>query len=258
MKNRWAPAFSVIELVLIIIVLAILVVVSIVGYRGVRENALSRAAQSDLDNAAAEMQRVYIKAGEYPSELPSDFKSSDGITTTVIKAGESPYYTNVTPVQNGVLLAQICQDLIDEGVGKATNQGGVLTAYITGCGNWNHDSMQVTGWSTKKWSTPVTSAQLTDYANTFTTNDTYNKVQETVVKNFYTQLVERLVDQGGSFPVNSFWDYWATPTNGGVIAQPLSTSPRTFSYYCIEARPTGSTTTVWHVEEDGKIASGAC
>jgi len=258
MQTRWDHAFTIVELTIVIVVLAILATISVLGYNGIRENALGRTAQSDLEHAAAEMTREYQREGEFPSALPSDFKPSKDITLTVARAGAHPFYSIANPVQNGVLLAQICQDLINEGVGKGVNQGGVNTDYITGCGNWNHDSMQVTGWDTKKWDTPVTSQQLLDYANNFTVSGSWNKIQETVVKNFYTQLVERLLAQGGSFPIASFWDYWATPSNGGVMNQPLESNPKKIPYYCVEAKVTERPEIIWHVTEDLKIVEGAC
>jgi hypothetical protein len=51
------------------------------------------------------------------------------------KSGTINHYSNVTAVQNSVLLAQICQDLVSESEGKGVNQSGVTNAYITGCGD---------------------------------------------------------------------------------------------------------------------------
>lgn len=258
MTNRWAPAFTIVELIITIAVLAILAVITVVGYNGVTKSASVRAAQSDLKNVDAEMQRAFVKTGDYPSELPSTLSSSPDITLTLVGAGEVPFYTNISAVQNGVLLAQICQDLIDEGVGRGVNQGGTNTAYITGCGNWNHDSMQVTGWHSRVWNTPVTSEQLLTYANNFTTNDNWNKIQETVVRNFFGQLVARQTQQGGSFPVTSFWDYWATPANGGVMLQPLESNPQTRPFYCVEAQASNRQDVIWHVSENSKLQPGSC
>ena len=258
MRKRWVAGFTLVELIIVILVIAILVTVTVVGYNGIKKTATVRAAQNDLSIVAVEMQRVFLKTGAYPTTLPPDVEVSDGVTLTLVKAGSSPYYSSLNTVQNGVLLSQICSDLITEGVGKGTDQGGAVQDYITGCGNWNHDSMQITGWSTKKWDTPVVESSLTSYANTFTTSDTWNKAHETVVKNFYNQLVTRLKQQGGSFPVYSFWDFWATPSNGGVMLQPLESTPKMFPYYCTQASSTKYKDILWHVSEDTKLTTGAC
>ncbi len=258
MNNRWAPAFTIVELIIVIAVIAILAVISFVAYNGIQRTAAMRVVQSDLDHVAGEMQRTYQKTGAYPTSIPPNVTASKNITLTVKRATSTPVYSNVSPVQNGMLLAQICQNLVDEGYGKGVNQGGVNTAYITGCGNWNHDSMQFTGWDSKVWKTPLTSAQLLDYANTFTTKDTWNKVQETVVKNFFTELVRRQTEQGGAFPITSFWDSWANSSNGGVMQQPLDSNPRRIAVYCVEAQSNTYQDIVWHVGQDAGIKAGGC
>ncbi len=258
MQKRWAIGFTVVELIIVIVVIGILTVVSVVGYNGVRKGAAVRVVQSDLENITAEMQRTYQKTGSYPNAVPVNAYVSPDISLSVKEAGSLPFYTGLSAVQNGVLLAQICADLISEGVGKGTNQGGVVEDYITGCGNWNHDNMQITGWNTKKWDTPISEASFTTYGNNFTTNDTWNKIQETVVENFYNGLVNRLKQEGGSFPVTTFWDTWATQNNGGVMLVPLDANPTQNPFYCIEAISTKYPDVIWHVTEDTKLTSGAC
>jgi len=262
MNKRWAhsqqPGFTVVELIIVIFVIAVLVSLSIIAYNGVQRSSAERAVQSDLHMATSEMERALQRNGAtYPTTLPSSVTSSPNIALTLKQSGTMNRYNNLTAVQNGMLLAQICQDLVDEGVGKGADKGGVTKAYITGCGNWNHNSMQFTGWDSKVFATPVTDTALTNYATNFTTNDAYNKAQESVIKTFYGQLVDRLVRQGGSFPVTSFWDYWATSSNGGVLPQPLGT-PVALPYYCIEATSTRYPDVIWHVTEDLKLAKNSC
>ena len=258
MNKRWATGFTIVELLIVIATIAILTTFTIIAYNGIRQSTIAKAAQSDLQNVAAEMERTKLREGVYPSSLPSAVKTSPNITLTLIEAGDEPLYSNLTPVQNGVLFATICQKLVDEGVGQGVNQGGVTQNYITGCGNWNHSNMQFTGWTTKLWNTPVTSEQLVSYANNFTTSDTWNKSQEPVTKNFYNTLVTRFSAQGGTFPITSFWDYWANPGNGGVIQQPLDSDPPIRSFYCAEARANGYESVIWHIKQNGKLTEGTC
>jgi hypothetical protein len=99
---------------------------------------------------------------------------------------------------------------------------------------------------------------LLEYGNNFHTSNTWDIDQDRVMKNFYTQMVSRYEQMGGTFPVTSFWDYWATPTNGGVMAQPLDANAPTRPYYCVEAEVQGQPELIWHVTESGKIESGSC
>ena len=265
MNKRWAQSqklgFTIIELMVVVAVIGILAVISIVSYNNVQKTAADKAMKSDLEQVSSEMQRLQLQnAGVYPTTLPTTIKHSVNVTLTLKHSGTINYYGAsgpLTAVQNGVLMSQICSDLITEGIGKGQNQGGVTKDYITGCGNWNHNSMQFTGWDTKKFNTPVTDTALLDYADNFTTNDTYNKSQETVVKNFYHELVNRHTRQGGTYPITTFWDSWANPGNGGTILQPLPT-PQSQPWYCVEATHSSYSDLKWHMTDELKIQSGSC
>jgi len=256
--NRSQKGFTVVELLIVVTVIAILAAITIVGYNGIRVAAMKSAAQSDLRNVETAMQLAYQDLGTYPSEIPSTVKPSPNVALNVRWSGTVTSYGTLTDVQNGVLLSQICQNLIDEGAGKGVNNGGSTQTYIMGCGNWNHGSMQVTAWDSRVWSTPISDTQLLNYANTFTTSDTWNSAQIGVVKNFYTQLVQRHIATGGTFPIKSFWDSWATTGNGGVMKQPLPATLETKTTFCVEATTSSPSTTVWHIDENGSLKEGAC
>lgn len=262
MQKRWAPsstsAFTIVELIIVIAVIAILAVVTFVAYDGIQKNAAAKAVQSDLDQVTAAMQRSALKNGNaYPTVLPADITATPNVTLNLKNSGTYNYYSPVNATQNGELMAQICQDLVNEGVGKGTNQNGQTKDFITGCGNWNKGDMQVTGWDSRKFTAPVTSAALLSYADTFTTNDSFNKNVEVVTRTFYHQLVERQTKQGGSYPITSFWDSWATATNGGTPYQALP-NPQPRPAYCAEASHAKYTDIIFHVTEENKILSGAC
>jgi len=276
MKTRWASAFTVVELLIVVTVIAILAAITVVGYNGIRLAAANSVAREQLRHIGQAMELERVETGSFPDTIPDSVKSggasgdsdstgggnsgsggSTNVETIVKWSGVVTSYGALTDVQNGVLLAKTCQELISEGLGKGVDQGGKTQAYITGCGNWNHGSMQITGWDTKVWNTPVSGDQLLAYANAFTTSDTWNKAQIAVVKNFYTQLVQRQSTQGGMFPIKSFWDSWANSSNGGVLQQPLPSNPVTKETYCAEARTT-QPVTVWHIGEDGVVREGEC
>lgn len=257
MLKRWGGGFTIVELLIVVVVIAILAAVIIVAYNGITRQALTSAAKTDLRTIDTAMQIEREQTGAYPSELPENFNSSNNINASLPDSGSLPYYSNLTTVQGGVLFAKTCQDLIDAGYGKGISQGGQARDYITGCGNWNDDSMQVTGWDSHVWPTPVHRQPLIDYGANFTAT-AWDIDQERVMEQFYRLLVKRYEQQGGSFPITSFWDYWATPTNGGVQLQPLNPDAPIRPFYCAEAGPTAYPDLIWHVTQTGVINPGSC
>jgi Tfp pilus assembly protein PilE len=258
MKKQWAAAFTVVEIVIVVVVIGIIATVALVGYNGVQQRAAVRAAQSDLTRVAAEMERVYQKTKAYPTSLPADIKASNNrVTLTMKSSGVSDYYPNVTPVQNGVLVSKICTDLINEGYGRGIDNGGGTNNYISGCGQWNYNWMQIAGWENKRWDVAVSKQSFLDYANNFTTSTAFHKQgHESTVKRFYTELVTRFEAQGGSFPITTFWDFWASPASGGVAYQNLPPSQGK-PYYCADTT-VQNTTETWHVDQTAKLQPGLC
>lgn len=260
MKYRWAPAFTIVELLLVVVVIAILAAITIVSFNGIQNRTVLTAINSDLTSASKKMEQNFITNGTYPTQIPGEFTGSNkDISLSLVRSGMVLYYGDdtLTEIQNGVLFSQICNDLINEGQGTALNASGNPVDYIMNCGNWNHDSIQVTAYDTEVWDTPLTLQQLTDYANTFTANNASHPNHQTTVRNFYNQLIERQVLQGGTFPINSFWDYWATPQNGGVQSQPIGEGiPK--HHFCIEATSEKRPTLIWHIDQTLAATTGNC
>ncbi len=258
MNQRWAPAFTIVELLIVVVVIAILASISVVAYNGITDRVLASAASSDLRNTAIAMQQAYQVTNTYPSTLPTHIKPSENIHIRLGYAYSLPHYVGLSPVQHGMLFARICQQLIDEGAGKAADQGGTLQSYIIGCGNWNHGSVQITGWASPVWVTPVAKQALLNYAAQYGAADSWHPHEREAVQAFYTQLVERYEQQGGAFPITSFWDAWATDSNGGVMQQPLDNHPPIQSSFCVEAQARSRPELTWNVTEAGKITTGGC
>jgi prepilin-type N-terminal cleavage/methylation domain-containing protein len=259
MKHKRVSGFTTVELLIVIAVIAILASIAAVGYRGVTKVAADGAAIAHLDSVADDMKLKLFDTKAYPNTLSPNLTANLNVTARIKSVGSYPQYVNLTAVQNGTLLATICQSLINSGVGKAKDQAGDTQDYITGCGNWNDNKMQISGWDTRGWNTPVTIQQLRDYGNSFTTRDAYNKVgHEYVVKKFYNDIADTFLLQGGVTPITSFWDYWADSGNGGVMPQALPTNANVHNYYCAEAQSIRYPNSIWHVTETNAIVSGPC
>lgn len=258
MNKRWAPGFTIVELIIVITVIALLAVVSFVTYNGSTKNTRSNAAKSDLTQLASVMEQQLQNNNAYPTSVPSDFQASANVNLTIASSTNLARYNSLTAVQNGVLFASVCQRLIDQGVGKGTAQDGTIRDYITGCGNWNHNSVQITAWQTQVWNTPVQEATLTQYAQNFTAPSTWDADQKRVVQTFYTRLVNEHKLQGGTFPITSFWDYWATPDNGGVTQEQLDPTVTARPDYCAQATVNGYSDIIWHITRGTTVQAGPC
>lgn len=80
MKKHF-PAFTLVELVIVIAVLGILAGVSVIGYGKWRESIAKKEVQSDLQMAVTAMENTKNFGGGYPTDgkIPSSFKSSPDV-----------------------------------------------------------------------------------------------------------------------------------------------------------------------------------
>lgn len=261
--NRWAktkqPGFTIVELLIVIVVIGILAAITVVAFNGIQNRTIETSAVSTLSQVGKSLEVAKTTDGSYPTSLPASVQSSGKFTVSLVPS-TLPYYENIGAVQTGVLVSQICQDLINEGRGRNTNLGGGTENYITGCGNWNHDSMQVTGWSSRVFAIPISSSTFSNHANSLSYSDPWNPNRRTTEQAFYTEMESRVTAQGGSFPVTSFWDSWATSGNGGVVKidLPTASSSPAGLHYCLQAVYDGDTAKTWRKRSSGAVSRGAC
>jgi general secretion pathway protein G len=260
--NRWAlkqNGFTIVELLVIIVVIGILAGITIVSYNGIQQRAAEAAAKNDLTNVKKFMQIAKARQGVYPTTIPSDVQASSKISLTKI-SNTLPHYSGTTPVQNGVLFSEICTNLLNEGLGKGANMGGGTDNYITSCDNYNKNSIQITGWSTKVFSTPLAESTINTYINSVPAGDAWHPNQQPTIKKFYTELRDRFKASGGLFPVASFWDSWASPSNG-VLKESLpepDNADADETSYCVQAVYDNKADLSWHITENGRITQGTC
>ena len=65
-KRNHLQAFTIVELLIVIVVIAILASISIVSYTGIQGRAAATVLQSDLRNAATQLTLDYTYNGTYP------------------------------------------------------------------------------------------------------------------------------------------------------------------------------------------------
>ncbi|MGO3701684.1 MAG: type IV pilin protein [Candidatus Saccharimonadales bacterium] len=260
--SRWArtqtSGFTIVELLIVIVVIAILAAISLVAFGAVQGRARVASLQSDLASTAKLMKMEHSKTGVYPGVLPAEVRPSPGVTLTLVSTPGG--YSGLSAVQNGVLFQSVCQSLINEGLGRSINNGGQNEQYITGCNVYNHNTMQINGWSAHDFQTPVSTTSVSSWYNTHVAHDSWRPDKKQAFLTFATELSERFIESGGRFPVTSFWDSWANSTNGGVLREslPAPSSGASDIAFCIEATHLAIPAQPWHLRETGKPTQGTC
>jgi type II secretory pathway pseudopilin PulG len=260
--------FTIIELVVIITVLAILAGITMVSYGAWQRQIAADAITSDLQQAQSAMKNKLNFDNQYPAnleELSEAFIPSTNTSLVLVTSADGglPTYSNLSTVQNGVLFYQICGDLVSEGYGKGTNNGGQEEQYISACNVYNDDQLQVnSAWTGRNLNTPVASTALPAVVSGINYNDSWRPDRDQIEKDFYQTWHERFQNQGGNYPITSFWDPWCTGACvWGTQLSPLPThsgSTAVETDYCIQASSQRYGDINKHVVTGSGVLDGPC
>jgi len=77
-NNKQSKAFTIVELLVVIVVIGILAAISIVSYTGIQNRARATVAQNDLRQAATQLELHNVTTGSYPQNL-SDTDENRGV-----------------------------------------------------------------------------------------------------------------------------------------------------------------------------------
>jgi len=107
-KFKFKPAFTIIELLVVIVIIGTLAAITIVSYSGITKRAASAALQSDLQSATTRLELTKSTTGSYPLDATSLPKSNGTIyqytlsngqfclSVTSVAAGEVDYHVSST------------------------------------------------------------------------------------------------------------------------------------------------------------------
>ena len=255
-KNK---AFTIVELLIVIVVIAILATIAILAFRGVQKRAVESVVKNDLNNAAKGMELDKVVSGSgYAMTLPISVRPSAGVSLSLAAAGGTPVYSSLNPVQNAVLFLDTCMALIADGVGAKPSDGH---DYVSECRVYEKNKLHVNGWNGRSINTPITVTSLQAYVSSYVGGE---KDEFTTKGNaFMTQWASRFQAAGGIFPVVGFWDNWATATNGGVmkptLPQPsIAGGSSSSDSFCINATSDKEVSMRWHIKAGGSPAEASC
>lgn len=233
---RKCNAFTIVEIIVVITVIAILATISFALYTSVKQNAAKSSAMSALTSAQKTLDIHILRKSLDLQSAMQDINTSSDLTLQLVTS-DGVYYDNLTAVQNGVLFHTICLQLVTDTQYSLIHpiDGSSPQSVVMSCDDSIAGSgLQITGWETKYWSTPVTRNQIQNYINNVPYDSWWTNKQE-VVRNFHTELISRFEASGGKWPITSFWDPWANMWSG-VHKEGLPTpEPLNPGEYCVQA-----------------------
>lgn len=142
-SSGYRSAFTIVELLIVIVVIGILAAISTVAYGGVSTKATEAALKSDLNNAAKQLSLAYIEGGGYPASLPSQITATSGSSFHYSQsAGGSGYCLTAVAERSGVRSFHISSDSsIAEDV--CSNQSAVTVNAVSLVGYNSSTSLSV-------------------------------------------------------------------------------------------------------------------
>lgn len=210
MKRR--AAFTVVELISIVVVVAILAMIMYFGYGSWQHNLADKTVQHDGSEASASLEMYRNSQNYYPSNLAgTGFAASNGVAMKLMtNAQQTPFYQNLSPDQNAQLLLNSCN------ANMPTTDG--TTIYNTLCafaGNNFHIKGQVS-------SNVLLQGPTIEQSEFALTCGTVCDVVEGNILSIFQQ-------QGGTWPVT-------VPKNQVALPNPIYIPiENTATDYCLEA-----------------------
>ena len=97
-------AFTIVELLVVIVVIGILAAITIVSYGGVTSKANIASVSSDLNNASTQLKMFNVDNSSYPSTISTDCTTNpDSLTNKCLKSSINTTYTyKVSPTNHNI------------------------------------------------------------------------------------------------------------------------------------------------------------
>lgn len=262
--DGYKRGFTLVELLVVMVVVASLAAISTVAYRGFQKRAIEAVIISDLRQVATKLNLLRVASpSEFDSldDIPDDITPSKDITFTYNPVAGS-MYADLTPVQNGVLFYDICEELVSDRQYLVihSKDGKSTQDVVMRCtDNINGESILITGWDSQTWNVPVSKASLENYIKNVPYDSWWIDRQD-VVRGFYREMISRFESRGGKFPITSFWDPWANQWSGVQKEElpPLVSRNYDSGTFCVEAYHNKYPENKYKITENSRAESGTC
>ena len=91
-----SSAFTIVELLIVIVVIAILAAITIISYSGITNRAKETSLKSDLQNTSTKLKLAQIDTGSYPSSLSSENTAKSGDNQLTYTGGGTTFCLKAT------------------------------------------------------------------------------------------------------------------------------------------------------------------
>lgn len=237
MNYRRVTAFTIVEVMTVIVVLAILVSAVMIGYNGWQRQIAGRAVSSDLQHATSALHAYKNFKNNYPPNLAgTEFVGSSSVALTLLTNAPSVgVYSGLDPSQNAQLFLNSCNANItstpNNNACSFQGSGGGAKIHVTGTQSTN-----------AIWSSPIDQSDLT--LDCGSNQAACDAILDTIKSQF--------IAQGGTFPIT-------VPSNNVSLPEPTLVPNGQADRYCLEARAVGYTDILSHtLSEDEQITPGLC
>lgn len=213
MKWRASSAFTIAELIIIIIVIGILAASVLVGYNGWQHSSRESQVKSELIHAAAAMQDYSTYNDTYPSTVPADrYTPNSEVTITVANNSSVAYCLNGVSTVISSITYYMASDLKDPKPGTCSswNGGGALAAPSNITTSWSSNTLTVS------WTAASPTTNITNYSVECATDQGYQV-------NFLTKNVAVGTNQA-TFTASNVSYFCRVRSTGAGLPSPWATN----------------------------------
>lgn len=226
-------AFTIVELLIVVVILGILSVVTIVGYGSWQRRIAVSSVQSDVNLAKSALKSYNNFKNSYPPNLAgTNFAPSENVAMTLYTDAPSiGQYSGLTDDQNAQLFLNVCNANL-----SGTNN---TSCVFNGKNNGAKIHVKGTSGSNTIWSTDVDQSEVVLSCGTACDTAT-------------AAMISQFTAQGGYFPIK-------LSGNTATLPEPTLVPNGTATRYCLQAISAVSTSISYHVSSsDTSLSPGAC
>jgi prepilin-type N-terminal cleavage/methylation domain-containing protein len=150
----YSPAFTIVELLVVIVVIGILAAISTISYNGITSKAVVASLQSDLSNASKQLEMYKIENGAYPTANKCPTTSPTEICLKASNDNTFTYKANTNPPS--FTLTESNANGIEKYI---TDKNAIPTSEVNQ--TFNATSTGSTG-TIQTWTVPITGSYVID------------------------------------------------------------------------------------------------